>query len=72
MTFTKLLAILNEKCPLYEGGHDTGAKVFFGNVGGTIDWCGQHFGFTFGSDDAESTTHGLKTREFETVNNVNC
>ena len=53
MTFTKLLAILNEKCPLYDVGHDTGAKVLFGNAGGTIDWCGHHFGFTFGSDEAE-------------------
>ena len=53
MTFTKLLAILNEKCPMYEVGHETGAKVLFGNEGGTIEWCGHQFGFTFGSDDAE-------------------
>lgn len=53
MTFTRLLTILNNKCPLYEVGHDTGFKVTFGNVGGTIEWCGLHFGFTFGSDDAE-------------------
>lgn len=53
MTFTKLLAILNEKCPMYEVGHDTGAKVLFGDKGGYIDWCGLHFGFDFGSDMAQ-------------------
>ncbi len=53
MTFTKLLSILNEKCPLFEVGHDTGAKVLFGNNGGYIDFGGIRFGFTFGSDDAE-------------------
>ena len=61
MTFTKLLAILNEKHhlyevgrgPLYEVGNDTSAKVFFGDNGGYIDWDGIRFGFTFGSDDAE-------------------
>ena len=61
MTFTKLLAILNEKRPLYEVGrgplyevgHDTATKVLFGDNGGYIDWGGIRFGFTFGSDDAE-------------------
>ena len=47
------LTILNQKCPLFEVGHDTGFKVTFGNAGGTIEWCGLRFGFTFGSDDAE-------------------
>ena len=53
MTFTELLTILNKKCPLFAIGHDTGFKVTFGTDGGTFDFCGKHFGFTFGSDDAE-------------------